>query len=381
MVRSPSARSRDRIFFELFDVAAGATPAARDLFHHFRQDLFFFDREFTAHRVVMKGATATIGDNVEASEVAASRASVASELSEHLCDSSGRPQRCLIVERLFDDTVAMAVLAGQRSFDDLGSPLHDVTFCVVDLETTGGTFLTEAMVTPAPRIEEVLPSLMEFIGGSALARRLVREEVPDGKLGTLASRSRPCPRSRDPGNVCHVLHDVFVTLVVLGLASFALLGGALTYGRWRLRKQLRVRPSTRSRAPTNWLVSMSEPARLHRRLRTAATTARLAGSRGGATIADLANEIEDHAVALETHLVLLSRLWRRERHARKQLIAQVAQLEQLAAHLATSAIEVNRPRALGAGSPDALAELTDRIDALDQARQELEALERSWNLN
>ena len=26
----------------------------------------------------------------------------------------------------------------QRSFDDLGSPLADVTFCIVDLETTGG---------------------------------------------------------------------------------------------------------------------------------------------------------------------------------------------------------------------------------------------------
>ena len=27
----------------------------------------------------------------------------------------------------------------QRSFDELGRPLRDVTFCVVDLETTGGS--------------------------------------------------------------------------------------------------------------------------------------------------------------------------------------------------------------------------------------------------
>ena len=33
----------------------------------------------------------------------------------------------------------MPQVAGQRSFDDLGSPLHGVTFCVVDLETTGGS--------------------------------------------------------------------------------------------------------------------------------------------------------------------------------------------------------------------------------------------------
>ena len=31
-----------------------------------------------------------------------------------------------------------AELPRQRSFDDLGTPLHDVTFCIIDLETTGG---------------------------------------------------------------------------------------------------------------------------------------------------------------------------------------------------------------------------------------------------
>jgi hypothetical protein len=178
-----------------------------------------------------------------------------------------------------------------------------------------------------------------------------------------------------------VLHDLFVALVVLGVAGCALFVGALTYARWRLRKQLRVRPSTRSTAPTSWLVSTSEPARLHRRLRKTAAAARLAGARGGVTIAALADEIEDHAVALETHLVMLSRLWRRERDARKELVNQIVQLEQLTVRLTTSVVEVNRPRALGAGSPDALAELTERIDALDAARRELTALERSWNLS
>lgn len=155
--------------------------------------------------------------------------------------------------------------AAQRSFDDLGTPLREVTFCVIDLETTGGspkdcritevgaakfrggeclgtlqtlvnpgcpipveitvlTGITQAMVLPAPTIEEVLPTLLEFVGDSvivghnvrfdlsfiraaleraqrpalsnrwvdtcALARRLVRDEVPNCKLGTLASRFR-----------------------------------------------------------------------------------------------------------------------------------------------------------------------------------------------
>src|SRR5215210_8434778 len=92
--------------------------------------------------------------------------------------------------------------AMQRSFDDLGTPLGAVTFCVLDLETTGaspevcaitevgaiklrggeclGTFqtlvnpgsaippeitvltgITQAMVVRAPRVEQVLASFAE----------------------------------------------------------------------------------------------------------------------------------------------------------------------------------------------------------------------------
>lgn len=178
-----------------------------------------------------------------------------------------------------------------------------------------------------------------------------------------------------------MLHDLLVALVIVSVAGLVLFAGAVTYGRWRLRKQLRIRPSTRSAAPTYWLVSTSEPARLHRRLRKAAAAARLAGARGGVTIASLAGEIEDHAVALEVHLLMLSRLWRREPEARRHLGEQIVQLEQLTARLAASAVDVNRPRALGAGSPDALAALTERIDALDAAREELSTLERSWHLS
>ena len=158
----------------------------------------------------------------------------------------------------------MAV-ALQGSFDDLGTPLHQVTFVVVDVETTGGspaqcsltevaaaryrggellgtyqtfvrpderippfitalTGISDAMVADAPRVGEMLPSFLEFVGGSvlvghnlrfdrsfldhalvatgreplanrtvdtlALARRLVRDLVHDCKLGTLAATLR-----------------------------------------------------------------------------------------------------------------------------------------------------------------------------------------------
>jgi DNA polymerase III subunit epsilon len=98
----------------------------------------------------------------------------------------------------------------QRSFDELGRPLRDLTFCVVDLETTGGsaaggsmitevgavkvrggevlgefqtlvnpqqsipafiavlTGITDSMVASAPSIEQVLPQFLEFAQGCVL---------------------------------------------------------------------------------------------------------------------------------------------------------------------------------------------------------------------
>ncbi len=188
----------------------------------------------------------------------------------------------------------------QRSFDDLGTPLCDVTFCVIDIETTGGTAadggiteigavkvrggevlatfqtlinpgmlvppvitmltgITQAMVLPAPRIESVLPSLVEFTAGTvlvghnvrydtgylnaaferagwprfsnqvidtvALARRLVRDEVPNCKLGTLASHFRlvhqPSHRALDDAlatnDLLHLFLERAAGLGVLGL--------------------------------------------------------------------------------------------------------------------------------------------------------------------
>ncbi len=156
-------------------------------------------------------------------------------------------------------------IALQGSFDDLGTPLHQVTFVVVDVETTGGspasasltevaaaryrggellgtyqtfvrpderippfitalTGISDAMVADAPRVGEMLPSFLEFVGGAvlvghnlrfdlsfldhalastgrerlanrtvdtlALSRRLIRDMVDNCKLGTLAAALR-----------------------------------------------------------------------------------------------------------------------------------------------------------------------------------------------
>ena len=199
-----------------------------------------------------------------------------------------------------------ATASAQRSFDDLGTPLEDVTFCVIDLETTGGsvhdcyiteigavrlrggqrdgtfqtlvnpgcaipptitvlTGISDSMVIRAPRIEEVLPTLLEFIGDAvivghnirfdlsfldaalvrderptlsnvsidtvALARRLLRDEVPNCRLGTLAEHlrlpHRPTHRALDDalatGDLLHLLIERAGTLGVSGLDDLRLL--------------------------------------------------------------------------------------------------------------------------------------------------------------
>ncbi len=119
----------------------------------------------------------------------------------------------------------------QRSFDEMGTPLHDVTFCVIDLETTGtspgksmiteigavklkggvclGTYqtlvdpgcaippqitvitgITESMVANAPRIESVTPSLLEFIADSVIVGHNVRFDLSFINA-TLDAQQRP----------------------------------------------------------------------------------------------------------------------------------------------------------------------------------------------
>ncbi|HMA46056.1 MAG TPA: exonuclease domain-containing protein [Frankiaceae bacterium] len=113
----------------------------------------------------------------------------------------------------------------QASLDELGEPLREVTFVVVDLETTGGatdrseiteigavkvrggevlgefqtlvrpaagipplvavlTGITDAMVAGAPPIGAVLPAFLEFARGAVLV-------APTTRRSTWASCARP----------------------------------------------------------------------------------------------------------------------------------------------------------------------------------------------
>ncbi len=234
----------------------------------------------------------------------------------------------MTTEHLFARLGVVRAPVRQGSFDDLGTPLSEVTFVVVDLETTGGspttdaitevgavklrggaclgtfgtlvnpgraipptitvlTGITEAMVVRAPRIEGVLASLVEFVGDAvvvghnvrfdvgflqaaleragrppldnatldtvALARRLLRDEVPDCRLGTLAERlrlaHRPSHRALDDAlataDLLHLLLERAGSLGVTGLddlRSLPSMAGHPEAAKLRLTDRLPRRP-------------------------------------------------------------------------------------------------------------------------------------------
>ena len=172
-----------------------------------------------------------------------------------------------------------------------------------------------------------------------------------------------------------MLRDLFVAMLVASAIFCCAAVAALAYARYRLKKQLRLRPGTPSRAPTSWLVSTGEAARLHRRLRHATASARATRAIGDSTTAPLIAEIEEHAVVLEAHLVVASKMKGRGRTTRKAVAAQVTELEAVVARLATTSLRTPTAMALPGAPANRLAEVSERLDALEAARAELDAIE------
>jgi DNA polymerase-3 subunit epsilon len=269
--------------------------------------------------------------HVEAGQVATRRAAITGArhgftLSAPACE----PTDILSLQRPFDssNTCSSTMTAMVLPIDDPDAPLSTVTFVVVDLETTGGspwacgitevgavklrggkcvgtfqtlvnpgvtippevtymTGITTSMVQPAPLIDAVLPSLLEFIGGAVivghnvrfdlsflgaaadrlgyprptnrvidtctLARRLVADEIEDCKLSTLSAffrtGRRPTHRALDDaaatGEVLHGLLEragSFGVVALDDLLEFPAIRGRAQLAKFKITKHLPRRP-------------------------------------------------------------------------------------------------------------------------------------------
>ncbi|NLV78805.1 MAG: DEDD exonuclease domain-containing protein [Rhodococcus sp.] len=244
----------------------------------------------------------------------------------------------------------------QLALDELGTPLRETTFVVVDLETTGGkaghdaiteigavkvrggevlgefatlvdpgrpippqivhlTGITTAMVRDAPRIEQVVPSFLEFAAGSVLvahnagfdigflkaatahcestwpdfpvvctvklARRVLgRDEAPSVKLSALAElfhvSTRPTHRALDDARATvDVLHALIERVGNLGVHSLTELRdyvpavGAEHRAKRTLAAHLPHRPGVYLfRGPSDEVLYVGTAVDLHRRVRS-----------------------------------------------------------------------------------------------------------------
>ncbi len=166
--------------------------------------------------------------------------------------------------------------------------------------------------------------------------------------------------------------------MVAGWAIFtgSMIGG-FAYCRWRLRRRLRIRPELRSAVPTWWLVPGTPSSRLHLRLRRVTAVARTAGATDP-TLRPMVADVQDHAVTLEAHLLVVARCGRRGVAWRRAIDGEVGQLEDVSARLAHNARV--RPRAVGADTLDPIGDLGERLAALEAARQEVARLEQTAGL-
>lgn len=170
-------------------------------------------------------------------------------------------------------------------------------------------------------------------------------------------------------------------LLVVGAAATAAFAAA---SWWRLKRRVRVSPRVPTDAPVAWLWSGSPAARMHRGLQRAAQAVRLATRPADRRavpdhLRELAGAIEREAVELDRHLVVMNRLPKKHRkRALRELATSVAEVERLADRLARAATDATRPTPAATpahGEPQGLAWVAERLDLLDDARQELSRLE------
>ncbi|HEV7721757.1 MAG TPA: hypothetical protein VGO60_10750 [Iamia sp.] len=171
--------------------------------------------------------------------------------------------------------------------------------------------------------------------------------------------------------------ELLIALLVVTLFSVLLAVIALALGARALRKRNRVSPAVATNAPTSWLGAPGAGARLHRRLRTAVTVARAACATAPSAphLVDLTADLEREAVALDTHLVIASRIHGKQGRIQMATLAQqVRKVEQVASQVSLLAAQSQAPM-IARGEGSALDDLARQLDRLEQARHEVTEVE------
>ena len=170
------------------------------------------------------------------------------------------------------------------------------------------------------------------------------------------------------------MHAVLEGLLIAMGLMLALGVSAVLWVRHRLRRRLRIAPRVRTAAPTTFVVSAGPAARFHRRLRRVSTEAQLA-SRLDPALHDLADELIAEALALEPAVLAVARTGRTRSVGRRELAAQIGDLEGVGRRLSTLAAHASRANGEGSAS-----HVRERLVAIEAARVELAEIDLNAGL-
>jgi hypothetical protein len=178
-----------------------------------------------------------------------------------------------------------------------------------------------------------------------------------------------------------------VELLIFGAAFMAILMIAVAAGCalavWSIRRANRVVPERRGAAPTGWLWSLREPARLHRRLKRAVRLVRAAAAPVGpqpqtqrhvqptSALAAVADDLVSRAAAIDDQLVFAARV----RPLLRGLAREVADVEHAAWRLAgTAAAWRAQLQQAALAQPLPALDAGSRLDAFEAAMAELSSM-------
>lgn len=170
-----------------------------------------------------------------------------------------------------------------------------------------------------------------------------------------------------------------MTLLIGLVLLVAVLAAAIAFGAVRNRaafaQQNEIVRGTPSKAPAAWAGAHSPEAKLHRRLRTVVDAARAQAGAGGSGFGDVQQAVERGALEVDDRLIAAAALPAGHREAAIAPIEpSVIALENAVAGAGSAAapgVTGGAPAAIDA----AVVEVQDRLDAIAEARAEVDRLD------